>query len=300
MLAPPECPLSYPDYFKELQLPLLLSPKYDGVRCITRGTPIRAMSRTWKPLPSQQVQEDFIDFPGFDGELIEGIPTDFGVYNRTQSHVMSFGKPGDLRYFVFDTTHPDHIHKPFYERLEIAHKAVEFLNPRYVPVRHVDVEHIDDLLAYEEEQLKLGFEGIMCRNPVGHYKQGRGTFKEGLIYKLKRFEDDEGVVLDIYEQMTNNNVKTTDERGYAKRSDHKDNKTPSGMAGGFIVGFDLNGHAIELEVAPGAFTHAQRKEIWENKDRHIGNTLKFRFMRHGMKDKPRFSRALGWRTKEDM
>jgi hypothetical protein len=27
----------------------------------------------------------------------------------------------------------------------------------------------------------------MLRDPVGRYKMGRGTFREGLIYKLKRF-----------------------------------------------------------------------------------------------------------------
>ena len=91
----------------------------------------------------------------------------------------------------------------------------------------------------------------MMRDPVGRYKLGRGTFKEGLIYKLKRFADDEAVIIGFKEQMTNNNILEKDELGYAKRSIFKENMIPAGTLGNFIVDW----RELELDIAPGNFDH---------------------------------------------
>jgi DNA ligase 1 len=287
LLAPREDPLSYPGYFRELRYPLLCSPKYDGIRCLTfDGT---CYSRTMKPLPSLQVQEEFCHFHNFDGELLVGNPTDFGVYNRTQSHVMSADKPGEVKYYVFD--YLADLAMPFLERnFEVESLCKGQENVVHVPQTLIETE--SELLEYEYFCLAEGYEGIIMRDPHGHYKCNRGTFREGLIYKLKRFEDAEGVVVDFSEQMNNNNELETDERGYAKRSHVKENKEPGGMVGNFIV--DYNGEL--LDVAPGSFTQEQKKEIWEHQDHYLGSIIKFRFMRHGMKNVPRFCRALGFRN----
>lgn len=295
MLAPGEDPKSFPDYFKKLQYPLLASPKYDGIRCVVKGA--RCLSRSGKILPSYQVQNDFAHFVDMDGELIEGNATDADVYNRTQSHVMSEDKPGELTYYVFDYTEPDWLLKPFYERLERAETIIQAYNVDHVKlVPHEYIETYDALIAYENECLEKGFEGIMMRNPVGHYKQGRGTFREGLIYKLKRFEDSEAVIVDFEEQMTNNNILEKDELGYAKRSYAKDGLTRAGTLGRFIVSWN----EMVLDIAPGSFTHAQRQEIWDNRDDYRGKLLKFRYFNHGIKDKPRFPRAVGFREAIDL
>ncbi len=305
MLAPGEDPMSFPDYFEKLQYPLLCSPKYDGIRCIIKNK--RAMSRSFKILPSYQVQEEFTEFEHFDGELIEGNATDFDVYNRTQSHVMSENKPGELTYFVFDYTHPEYLNKPFYERLDFLkskpfYQSFEFVEKalgtagRIRVVPHEHIENYDELIQYEEKCLKEGFEGIMMRNPIGQYKLGRGTFKEGLIYKLKRFKDSEGLLIDIFPMMENHNVLETDELGYAKRSSSKAGLVEGNIAGKFQVAF--NGDI--LDVAPGSFNHAEREEMLLNKEKYIGEYLKFRYFNHGIKDKPRFPRAIGIRNLRDL
>lgn len=295
MLAPGEDPKSFPDYFKKLQYPLLCSAKYDGIRCLTKGN--LALSRSGKILPSLQVQEEFSPLANLDGELIAGEATDFDVYNRTQSHVMSEDKPADLTYYVFDYIHQDWLLKPFFERLEQAEAILETYNRDNVKiVPHTYVDNYDELIAFENECLAAGFEGIMMRNPVGHYKNGRGTFREGLIYKLKRFEDSEGIIVDFVEQMLNNNVQERDELGYSKRSQAKDGLVPADTLGRFIV--DWNG--MILDIAPGNFNHAQRKEIWSNRSNFVGKLLKFRYFNHGIKDKPRFPRAIGFRNSEDL
>ncbi len=293
MLAPGEDPMSFPDYFKKLQYPLLCSPKYDGIRCIIKGK--RAMSRSFKILPSYQAQEEFCSYEHYDGELIEGNATDFDVYNRTQSHVMSEDKPGNLTFHVFDYTHPEYLNRPFYERLEYLETMLGTTGQVRM-VKHEYIESHDDLIAYENQCLQLGFEGIMMRNPIGQYKLGRGTFREGLIYKLKRFKDDEATLIDILPMMENHNILETDELGYAKRSSSKAGLVEGTIAGKFQV---LYNNDI-LDVAPGSFNHSERREMFLNKEAYIGKQLKFRFFNHGIKDKPRFPRAIGIRNIMDL
>jgi len=294
MLAPHQDPMSYPKYFDELKFPLMCSPKYDGIRCIISGK--TAYSRTWKPIPSTQVQEAFAndDCEGLDGELIDGNPTDFGVYNRTQSIVMSKDKIGDINFYAFDYVLDDWVDKPFSERYNELRWGDDFPNVKLVP--QILVRSLDQLLAFEAECLEAGYEGIMMKSPDGRYKCGRGTWKEGLIYKLKRFQDDEGIVVDFVEQMSNCNTQEINELGYSKRSTKKEGMVPAGCLGKFIV--DFNG--VIIEVAPGIFTYQMKRYIWNHKEQFRGKFLKFRHFTHGVKDKPRFPRAVGFRDKMDM
>jgi len=295
MLSPRESPGTYKHYFERLRYPLLCSAKYDGIRCIVKGN--EAVSRTLKQLPSIQVQDEFTHYNHTDGEIIVGNPTDFGVYNRTQSYVMSEDKfIDDLHYYVFDYCHPDWLQRPFFERHEKAQEIIKDAAENYHLVPHELVYDETELLAFEAKCLELGFEGIMMRDPLGPYKCNRGTFTEGWIYKLKRFEDAEGILVDVLEGKTNNNTKEVDERGYAKRSFVMDNLADSGMSGTLIVEWQSQ----FLDVAPGNLTHAERKHILRNKDKYLGQLLKFKFMRHGMKDKPRFIRAVGFRNRIDI
>lgn len=295
MLAPQEDPMSYPKFFKDLQYPLLASPKFDGIRGVVQGA---VMSRTMKPIRSYQVQDRYKDLRFCDGELIIGEPTNPDCYNLCQSHVMSFDKPHeDLRYYVFDWT--EHTSLEFYRRLE---KAEEYVNKVHASVEnlffvpHVIIENEDDLLSFEDKCLEEGYEGIMGRDPLGIYKEGRATWKQALIFKLKRFTDDEGLIVGFEEGTENKNEQETDERGYAKRSKARDGLVASGMLGKFLV--DYKG--LLLKVAPGNFKHEQRKEIWERQDEYLNKHLKFRFFGYGVKDLPRFPRAVGFRDKEDM
>jgi DNA ligase-1 len=252
------------------------------------------MSRSFKAIPSLQVQEEFSKYEHFDGELIEGSPNDTMVYNRTQSHIMSEDKPGDITYFVFDYTRPDLLSSPFHVRFERLLIAMDVTNVRFV--EHTIVENEEELLKYEGEQLDAGFEGIIMRSPVGIYKQGRGTWREGIIYKLKRFRDDEGIIIGLEEGMLNQNEQKKDALGYAERSTSKEGMVRAGTLGRFIVLFQ----GQDIQVAPGAFDHSMRKRIWEEPDKYIGKILKFRHFTHGIKDKPRFPRAIGLRSTIDM
>jgi DNA ligase 1 len=294
LLCPHESPQNFPSFFEKLPYPLLCSPKYDGVRCLVRNG--MALSRTGKILPSLQVQEEFWRFEYFDGELIVGHPTDELVYNTTQSHVMSHDKPGDLHFYVFDYVHPDYLEAPFHERVELLRSIFPTNTPEMVFVEHEYIDSQDELLAYEEKCLKEGYEGVIMRNPVAPYKQGRATFRQSIIYRLKRFMDDEAVIVGFEERMENVNVQEKDELGYAKRSSAKEGMIPAGTLGKFIVQYRDD----ELKVSPGTFTHDELQFIWNNQEQFIGAHLKFRFFSYGIKDKPRFPRAIGIRDEGDV
>lgn len=291
-LAPRESPASCPSFFKNLCWPLLGSPKLDGIRGCILG---EALSRTLKPLPSYQVQQEFTEVQHVDGEFIIGEPTDPNVYNKTQSHVMSYNKPGDLSFWLFDYIHPNWLHKPYYERLEKL-ESLEITQQNTYLVQHEYLENYEQLIWYEEMQLEKGFEGIMLANPLAAYKQGRATYNQGIIYKVKRFKDEEGIVIGFNEQLINDNPVSKDELGYAHRQTLKEHMIPGNTVGSFIV---LYG-GMEIDVAPGNFSHHELKEIWENREIYLNRMLKFRFFAYGIKDKPRQPRALGWRDPIDL
>lgn len=291
-----------PNAISKLKFPVLASPKLDGIRAIVRNGEV--VSRSLKPLPRHAVQSAFRGLEGFDGEIIVGNPTDHDVYNRTQSYVMSNDERPipDFTYFVFDYALESVKELPFVARIGNVRWEIDQCNAEgcdlhdVVVVEQRLIDSAEELLAFEEECLDAGYEGIMTRDPNGKYKHGRSTFKEGLLCKLKRFADEECVVTGFIEQMTNNNVAEKDNLGHTKRSSHAEGMVPADTLGKFLVDFK----GMTLEIPCGTFNHAQRKAIWTRQEHFLGKVLKFRHFPHGAKDRPRLPRAIGWRTAEDM
>ena len=48
------------------------------------------------------------------------------------------------------------------------------------------------------------------------------------------------------------------------------------------------------------FTDAQRKGIWDNRDKYLGKLASIRYMSVGQKDKPRVPSFIGWRQEDDI
>jgi DNA ligase-1 len=296
LLAATVDPKKDPNVFSKLTYPILLSPKLDGIRNHVEES--ICLSRKNLPLPNKHVQALFKEHEKFDGEVIVGDATDGDiVYNRTQSGVMSIEGEPDAYFWVFDTTIPELRLKPFVERFKFVETYVaNSSDTRLRLVPHKLVHNLEELLAFEEEMLEMGFEGICGRSPEGIYKEGRSTLKQGILWKLKRFQDDEGIVVGFVEQMTNLNEAVIDETGHTKRSHKAEGKVPAGTLGKFLVQFG----SLTIEVACGVLKHDTRKMIWNNKEKYLGKMLKFRHFPHGAKDKPRHPRFVGWRTEIDL
>lgn len=273
----------------KLRFPLLASAKLDGVRAVVRDGVV--YSRSNKPIPNAFVQLELgqRDFESCDGELIVGDPTSKSVYRDTVSHVMSRDKMNyDLRFYVFD--HVRHEQKPYTERL----RKLEEAGHAYIHKQHF-VTCLDTLLALEEEYLERGYEGLILRDQNAPYKRGRSTMKEGYLLKLKRFVDDEAVVIGFEERMHNGNEKTTNELGRGQRSSHAAGKTGRGDLGALVCRFG----DIDFNVGTG-FDDVERQRIWDNRTDYLGKFAKFKHFTVGAKEAPRHPVFLSWRDPIDM
>jgi DNA ligase-1 len=279
-----------------LRYPLLASPKYDGIRAtIDRNG--RVLSRRLKPIPNKEVQKTFgwIELAGLDGELIAGDPAAPDCYNLTASKIMTIdGNAEGVYFYVFDywavPALPYHVRMLNIDELIKGHAQIKI-------VEQLLINRANGVLEFEQTLSDIGYEGIMLRSRDGIYKFGRSTLKEQYLLKMKRFSDSEATVVSVYPRMKNNNEAMTDERGYAKRSSHKANKEMVEEVGGFVV-TDLKSK-VEFECSPGIFTQEERRQLWKIRDTLHGKILKYRFQQAGVKNKPRFPRAIGWRSRLD-
>jgi DNA ligase-1 len=289
MLSATIDPLNDPLVFGKLKFPLYASPKLDGIRAISMGGQL--LSRSGKLIPSKQAQQMFGHFNGLDGELIYDNPTITNVYNITQSFVMSISKPAVeadgkplLRFYVFDRVSEG----TFEERFNSLPTGDEWLHR----VNQTLVHNLDELLQFESDCLALGYEGIMLKKPDGPYKQGRSTFNEHYLMKLKRFSEEDCVVVGFVEQMTNTNTPIVDALGYTERSTAKEGMVPANTLGKLVVIFG----GEELEISCGAFDHMMRKHIWQHQDIFLNKVVVVRHFDINLVGyKPRFPRAIGWR-----
>jgi DNA ligase-1 len=275
---------------KKLKFPLLASAKLDGVRAVVRDGVV--YSRSNKPIPNKYVQEQFSMLDAIDGELIVGDPYSSTVYRDTVSHVMSHDKKDfDLTFHVFD-----HIRFPE-KRYTDRHNLLQFDNIRHANVIVHEQRTIMNpiaLLAFEEEMLNAGYEGLILRDPHAPYKHGRSTVKEGYLLKMKRFVDAEATVIGFEERMHNGNEATTNELGRTKRSSHAAGKTGRGDLGALLVRFG----EVEFSIGTG-FTDDERNAVWNNRDKFLGALAKFKYFPVGVKDAPRHPVFLGWRDRID-
>lgn len=286
-----------PKDMASVALPTLASRKIDGIRALCRANPETGkpelVSRTLKLIPNKATQERFAhkEYIGLDGELVVGNPFDKNLMQQTTSGVMSEDGDPKANWHVFDKW--DWPKEPYYSRAAQAKNLVhewEMLNPDcgLVWVPHHVVNSLDEIYALEETWVNEGYEGMMLRHPMSPYKMNRSTLREGYLLKVKRFEDDEAVIIGVKEQETNNNEATTDERGFTKRSTHQANKTAAGMLGAVLVrGISGRWNDVEFEVGTG-FTKEQRVNLWEGRNYLTGKVICYKHFPVGVKDKPRF------------
>lgn len=271
----------------KLQFPVLASPKLDGIRAYVKDGVV--LSRQNKPIPNKSVQALFSKHEHFDGELIVGDPTDEMCYRNTMSGVMSEDGEPDVRFFVFD--HLADLSAPYVKRQAKIIKPVG----RREPLSQVPLHSMEELRTFEANCLEQGYEGVILRSADGWYKQGRSTVNEGLLLKVKTFLDAECTVIGFEERMANLNVATISETGHTKRSSHKANKVGRGDLGALLV--DWNG--IQFSIGTG-FTDAEREQIWDNREKHHGQLVKFRYFPVGGYEAPRHPVFQGFRSQIDL
>jgi DNA ligase-1 len=274
-----------------IRYPVYASFKIDGVRCL--GVNGVAQSRSGKSLPNRSLQALFAggDYDGLDGELVVGDPYAKDVFRRTTSVVMSHDKPiDDLRFMLFDRH--DMSGRAWHSRYGSLREPGHI----GVGVPHIIIRCEAELLAYEEEALAVGAEGVMLRDPLGSYKNGRSTEKQGGLLKLKRFVDEEFEVVGFEERMHNANVAFTNELGRTARSTHQENMVGTDTLGALIC---KTSDGLTFGVGTG-FDDAQRAEIWANRDAYLGRLATVKHFPIGVKDLPRLPVFKGFRSTIDL
>ena len=138
----------------------------------------------------------------------------------------------------------------------------------------------------------LGYEGVMVRVPWGTYKFGRSTESQGLLGKVKRFEDTEGTIVGYEELMRNENEATINNLGYQERSTAQAGQIPGGTLGALVVSHPDWEDTFGIGTG---FTADERFTLWQIRDTLKGQSVKFKHQPAGAKDRPRFPSYLGLR-----
>lgn len=303
------------DYGK-IQYPVLATPKLDGIRCLmVDGV---AMSRSMKPIPNDYVRKQLEGLHGLDGELMVN-----GDFNEVQSGIMKKSGEPDFTYHVFDSFTEEGGYKERIDNLLWSDDNINCLVLMPIVI-HTEAK----LDAYLEKCLADGYEGVMIRDPNGKYKHGRSTVKEGILLKIKKFFDDEAILVDVIEKMHNANDLDQDEFGYAKRRSCKENLVPCGTAGSLVLNWKKpkgalfispntalpeiirqkeEYHAkpdyedIEFRVGFGpGITDAIKQDIWDRREELTGEITKFSYQELSKDGVPRFGKMLEFRHEDDL
>jgi len=276
-----------------LRFPLFVSPKIDGIRAVMLDG--RLLSRKLKPIPNNYVRSilegQAHNLEHVDGELVVGCQWGEGVFARTSSGIMSEEGTPDFRYLVFDHIGDGSFRSRMPNLMRLTGDAhVEIVKQTLVKTR----EQLEELEAHYVE---TGYEGVMVRDPEGRYKFGRSTMNEGILLKIKRFEDDEATVIDFQEKYHNDNPAEKDELGNTKRSSHQENLRPAGTLGALIC--SSPGFVKTFNIGTG-FDDSARQEIWNNRSKYRGKLAKYKYQKVGQVDLPRFPVFLGFRDAHDL
>lgn len=270
-----------------LKFPLYGSPKLDGIRCLIHNG--EGLTRKLKPIPNKYIKSvlkqysDVLD--NYDGELLVG-----SNFQETTSAVMSFEGTPKFTYHIFDYIDSGNYNRRFLLKQHPILSFIRVVNQTYL-------SNIKELEEFEIECLSDGYEGVILRRADGldKYKFGRSTINESSLLKLKRFKDDEATIVGFEERLHNSNTLEKDNLGHAKRSSKKDGMVLANTLGAFLVKSKKFG---EFSIGSG-MNDEQRLEIFNNKEKYIGKTIKFKYQECGIKDKPRFPVFLGFRHKDD-
>ena len=299
MLAPNQEP-----NLEEIQYPILASYKLDGIRCIFYKGEI--LSRSLKQIQNKQLREKFEPIRKYseennlilDGEIyspdltfqeITGfvMTQDFEDARSIKKHGEVLKIPEDLKYYCFDQIQNEDFDQKFIVRNlpcdtlgEICYEHKNLIEY----VSQLTVNSKADVGEYFEEALENGYEGLILKSFNGKYKCGRGTLKEGLIYKVKPFRTFDAVVTGVVQatKVDPNAEKKTNELGRSVTSKKKDDRILIEKASAFNVNYE----GKELKVVL-SMTDEEKEEVWKNRDQYIGKWIEYKGMLVGSKDVPR-------------
>jgi len=290
----------------EIKYPLLASTKLDGVR--SEFVKDKMLTCSLKNIQNKQLNEKFEDIRKYseknnlilDGEIYEHvIPFQFivsCVMTQDYNDKKAIKKWGELchkhnyfvsreevfnclKFYCFDCVKGDNFDKPYIERIQDYEEITIF--PKLMT--HVEQRIVNNKVeveSYFEEVLNKGYKGLILRDFKGRYKFGRGTLKEGIIFKIKPWITIDAQIIGVVQSTTvdSNAEKKINELGRSVTSKKKDDRILIEKASAFIVLF--NGQEVRPTLK---MNDEEKKEVWENKENYIGKWVEYKYLEVGMK-----------------
>jgi len=317
MLAPND----EPD-LNNIKYPILASYKLDGIRCIFKYGEM--LSRSLKPIVNKQIKEKFEPLRLFsekehlilDGELYNpDIPfqaISSCVMTQDYNDKKAIKKWGEIceehnlditreealkefKFYLFDALEDDFT-MDFMDRDCFCEEIAEDFKELIVPVKQIRINSKKEVEEYFEIALKEGFEGLILKDGNGKYKCGRGTLKEGLIYKVKPFRTFDAQIIGVVQatKVNPNAEKKINELGRSVTSKKKDDRILIEKASAFIVKYE------DEEVKPTlSMTDPEKGEVWRNRNSYIGKWIEYKGMLVGAKSVPRHPTFIRFRSDLD-
>lgn len=281
---------------KEIRFPKLGSLKIDGYRAVYAGGEFFARSGKLHQAPAIRTLAKELQkrgFPdGLDGELT--IPGK--SFNEAGGLLRREDYDGPLLYQVFDVMHPG---LNAQERFQFL-AALSSQFPENVKLLdQVWLKSLEEMQSFENDALAAGAEGIILKEPLASYKHGRGTPKDQIMLKIKRFRSLEALVLGVEPRMHNTNQEEETPLGYTERSTAKDGLVPTDILGKLHV-IGLNGDFKRVRFSIGNFdglTDEEKRYYLANPPIH--QVVTYKYFPEGTLDRPRHPVFIGFRPDVD-
>ena len=297
------------------------SLKLDGIRCIFMNG--QMLSRSLKPIPNKQLNDRFQPLKDFtkktgvilDGEIYDHDMTfqDIQSYTRTddfesQKSVKKYKGvreiPATLKFHLFDVIPciggQLSFEMPFWKRIEdYLYPCIAYNErPDLISLVHQRIYPNDtELMSAFKGALDSGFEGLILKENTSRYKCGRGTIKEGLIYKFKPYETFDSRIEEVIQQTVarEGSEKKINELGNSVTSKKMADRVPIDRASAFVVKYGDQ----TLKVSLSSMDHAERNATWLMREELVGKHIEYKGMDVGSKDVPRHPVFIRYRPDKD-
>ena len=296
-----------------LRFPLYASFKLDGYRCLVwQG---RAWTRAGKLHQCQAVQRFATKVWDKASEQLGPIPDSYALDGELMIPGANFNTAGGLlrredytgpfQYIVYDIAGTG---MNFRTRMEsVLWQWQDVFKDSEMPIkflRHYWIEDITQLLELEKEALAAGYEGLCTRAPYALYKSGRGTWRDQVLCKLKRWHNAEARIEGVLARMENLEEGTTNAWGLTERGKKKDFLVETPILGSLEVE-GLNGKWKGAKFSIGTFlglTDEDKVQLWNQRDELINKVVTYKFLPIGDEEnaRPRHPVFLGFRPDWDM
>jgi DNA ligase-1 len=299
---------------------LVMQPKIDGMRVLIDESAI-PRSRSGKEHKNKYLRDFTRHHPslrGVDGEVVSGLQYSAETFRESMSGIRAEDGSPEFTFYAFDYYIGDIAQGSYAGRRDHVRNLIQGLLPdpdvgsiitsdlgdysaKLVLCPQREVRSLEEITEYEEELLVAGWEGGILRHPYAAYKFNRATARGGELIKLKRFEDDEAIVVGYYPWEHNANEAQTDVRGYTTRTSHQENRHALDRLGGFHCEL-LRDRSVKFDI--GVFRgwgHSDRDQLWVERESCVGRVIKFAHQGYGGGyDRPRTPVGLGWRHVNDL